>query len=321
MDVYAGLAAAHGQLTGAAVTIGSFDGVHLGHRKLIEWAIAHGRERGTRAAALTFWPHPAQVLAPKLAPPLISNRARRIELFESAGLDAVIEQPFDKAFAAILPADFEKEIWDDVGARVVVVGYDFTYGKGRNGNVDTLRAAGAKRGAMLVVVPPVSVNGLVVSSTKVREFVLAGNVEAARSLLGRPFDLEGSVVHGAGRGRTIGVPTANVAVEPSGSSATLLPGIGVYAVRVRLPDGTWAMGACNVGLNPTFRPESTDGMSARSINVEVHVLDRSLDMYGQTLRLAFIARLRAERRFPNVQALVAQIKADIDETRSVLAAE
>lgn len=314
MDVYASLDAAAGALTGAAVTIGNFDGVHLGHRALLGRALEAARAAGRPAVALTFWPHPVRVLAPDLAPPLICSRERRLELLAESGLDAVIEQPFDRAFASVPPDEFAARLLDGVGARTVVVGYDFTYGRGRAGSVDTLRAACEARGAKLEIVPPVAVNGLVVSSTKVREFVLAGNVEAAAGLLGRPFDLDGPVVRGAGRGRTIGVPTANVATD-----GLLLPAIGVYATRVRLPDGTWVAGACNVGLNPTFHPESTEGPSAQAISVEVHLLDRSMDLYGQTLRLAFIARLRAERRFPSVDTLVAQIRQDIEDTRRILA--
>lgn len=313
MKVYEGLEAAAGRLAGAAVTIGNFDGVHLGHQRLVSTARALADERDTASAALTFWPHPAKVLAPELAPPIISTRARRRELLASCGLDAVVEIPFDRTFAS-LPADtFARALLDDLGAGSVVVGYDFTYGRGREGNVDTLRAACEARGARLEIVSPVTVNGLVVSSTKVREFVLGGKVEAAEALLGRPFDLDGTVVSGKGRGRTIGVPTANV-----DAATELLPAIGVYAVRVLLPDGSWADGACNVGLNPTFTPES--GADTRALSVEVHLLDRSLDLYGQQLRLSFLARLRDERRFSSVDALVTQIRQDIADAREVLAA-
>ena len=313
MDVFPGIDAAAGRLDGAAVTIGNFDGVHLGHRRLLERAQAHARRLSSKAVALTFWPHPARLLAPDYAPPLITSRHRRLELLAEAGCDAVVEQPFDRAFADLSPAEFNALLLERLRARAVVVGYDFTYGKGRAGRVETLRLACEEQGATLEVVPPVTVDGLVASSTKVREFVLAGNVEGARTLLGRDFELEGPVVRGDGLGRTIGVPTANLAAEQE-----LVPAIGVYATRVRLPGGEWALGACNVGLNPTFHPESEGGLTSRALSIEVHVLDHSLDLYGQTLRLSFAARLRAERRFPTVAALVAQIRADILETRRLL---
>lgn len=302
-------------LSGAALAIGNFDGVHLGHRRLVQTARNLAGELGGRAAALTFWPHPARVLAPDRAPPLICTRAQRRDRLAGAGVEVLVEQPFDAAFAATVPDDFTALVLDRLGVRGVVVGYDFTYGRGRRGNVESLRAACVARGARLEVVSPVTSEGIVVSSTKVREFVLEGNVEAAAALLGRPFELEGRVVRGAGRGRSIGVPTANVAAENE-----LLPGMGVYAVRVTLPDGSAAIGACNVGLNPTFRPESTEGLTARSVSVEVHLLDRELDLYGQSLRVSFVARLRPERRFPDVPSLVAQIRDDIARTRELLSA-
>jgi riboflavin kinase/FMN adenylyltransferase len=317
MKIHSSIAAA-GKRDGA-VTIGAFDGVHLGHRRLISTAHDLAVKRGAPTMALTFWPHPARVLAPALAPPLISCRSRRRELLAEVGVEELIEQHFDSTFAHEPAEAFEVALLDGVGVREVVVGYDFTYGRGRTGNTETLRKACAARGANLVVVPAVTVDGLVVSSTKVREFVLSGNVEAASSLLGRPFDLEGPVVTGAGRGRTLGVPTANVAPETDGGETTpLLPGIGVYATRVRMPDGSFAAGACNVGVNPTFQPESTEGITAQAISVEVFILDRSEDLYGKRLRVEFVARLRPERRFATVQSLVDQIQLDIVETRRII---
>lgn len=311
MDLFPGLGEVRGALAGASLTIGTFDGLHLGHRRLVQAAVADARARGARPAVLTFRPHPARVLAPALAPALIATASQMRALFEGAGLDAVVEQPFDPAFAAVQPETFASLVLDGLGARTIVVGYDFTYGRGRAGTVESLRAACEARGARLEAIPAVTVGGLVASSTKIREFVLAGNVEGAAALLGRPFELVGTVVRGAGRGRTIGVPTANVAAENE-----LAPGIGVYAVRVRLPDGSWADGACNVGVNPTFQREG----GGREVSIEVHLLDRSLDLYGQALAVAFVARLRAERKFPSVDALVAQIRADLGDARRVLSA-
>lgn len=314
MDVYEeGLGALSGALAGAALTIGNFDGVHLGHQRLVERTVELAKNLRGKTAALTFWPHPARVLAPALAPPQVTSRRRRRQLLAEAGVEVLVEQPFTNAFAAMDPAGFEALLLDEAKVAGVVVGYDFTYGRKRAGTVATLRAACDTRGVRFEAVEPVSKAGLVVSSSKVREFVLAGNVEAAASLLGRPFDLEGTVVRGAGRGRRIGVPTANVAPDSS-----LLPCLGVYAVTVLLPDGTTCAGACNVGLNPTFQPESGSGPSSNAVSVEVHLLDRDLDLYGARLRVSFVARLRAERRFPSVDALVTQVQSDIEATRRVL---
>jgi riboflavin kinase/FMN adenylyltransferase len=322
MDVYAGLAEAVGRFPGAAVTIGAFDGVHRGHRRLIDQVRHRASALGVPAVALTFWPHPARVLNPKLSQPLISTRARRRQLLSDTGLQATIEQPFDRTFAAISPEQFESTLLDEVGARAIVVGYDFTYGHRRAGTTETLRQACTRRGATLDVVPAVTVDGLVVSSTKIREFVLSGNIEAASTLLGRPFDIEGIVVKGAARGRTIGVPTANVQPDlDPGETTPLIPGIGVYATRVWLPDGRAFAGATNVGVNPTFLPESTSGPTAQAISIEAHLLDHSSDLYGQKLRVAFVARLRPERWFPNVESLVTQIRADIEATRRIVRPE
>src|SRR5205085_7999789 len=187
------------------------------------------------------------------------------------------------------------------GVAEVVVGHDFTYGKGRAGTVESLRLATEERGVRLHVVAPVTVGGLVCSSTKVREFVLEGRVEAANMLLGRPFDLSGEVVRGAGRGRKLGWPTANIRTRNE-----LLPAVGVYAVRARLLDqqGSAIPGAANLGLNPTFRPDVALAGAAGQppLSLEVHLLDFAHDIYGRRLRVEFVHRLREERRFPGIEA-------------------
>src|ERR1700716_982160 len=230
MRIHEGLSASVGKLTGGAVAIGNFDGVHLGHQAL--FAAARRDARGP-TSALTFEPHPARLLAPAYAPPLISEKPRKRELIAAAGPEKFVDM-----VAA-------------TGVAEVVIGHDFTYGKARAGTVETLRGSLGARGVQLRVVPPVAVNGLVCSSTKVREFVLEGRVEAANMLLGRPFDLDGEVVQGAGRGRKLGWPTANIR-----TTNELLPAVGVYAVRARLlPGGPPIGGAANLGLTPTFRPD------------------------------------------------------------------
>jgi riboflavin kinase/FMN adenylyltransferase len=316
MRIHSGLSDTVHQLTHGALAIGNFDGVHLGHQALFKAAFAGS---GAPLAALTFEPHPARVLAPQYAPPLICERARKLELLESCGVTDVVEQKFDKAFAATEPFRFV-EMLIATGASEVVIGHDFTYGKSRAGGIESLREGLAARGVALRVVPVVTVNGLVCSSTKVREFVLEGRVDAANMLLGRPFDVQGEVVQGAGRGRKLGVPTANLRTLNE-----LLPAIGVYAVRAHLlgdarePKNVLG-GAANLGLNPTFRDDCAlaGGAGRPPLSLEVHLFDFARDIYGQRLRVEFVARLREERRFPGIDALKAQIAADISQAKGLL---
>ncbi len=237
-------AAASGELERASCCLGNFDGVHLGHQALFAEAVRRGRP-----AALTFSPHPGKVLQPDLAPKLISTQARKLELMESCGLAQVVVQPFDPRLRPHPPGAFEAALFDQLKVSSVVVGHDFTYGAKRGGNLSSLEAAASARGAEVVVMAPVAVDGVVVSSSKVREYMLEGRVEAAKRLLGRFFDLDGTVVPGAGRGRTIGFPTANV-----DTANELRPAPGVYAVRVcrSAEPNRWYGGAANIGVKPTF---------------------------------------------------------------------
>lgn len=302
MKVFHALTEARG-LAGCALALGNFDGVHLGHQALF----AEARRQAPLAAALTFHPHPGKVLQPALAPRLITLLPRKLELMEACGLGAVVVQPFTLEYARSSPAQFEASLLDELGARHLVVGSDFTYGAARGGDVETLRQAAAARGAQVHVVPPVTVDGLVASSSKVREYVLEGRVAAAAMLLGRPFDLEGPVVAGQSRGRTLGFPTANVQ-----TANELLPATGVYAVRVRLAgEHSWRPAVANIGVKPTF--------GGSELSVEIHLLDFQGDLYGRELRVQFLERLRAEQRFGSVAELVEQIRRDTQAARAVLA--
>lgn len=304
MQVYRTLSAA-GALRGCAVAIGNFDGVHLGHRRLFEVARELAAARGARAAALTFEPHPARVLKPKLAPPLLTPLARKLELFEACGLDAAVVQPFDLAYAATDAAAFvARDLLGHLGAAEVVVGHDFTAGRGRT-RVDGLRQLLGAGGAALTVVEPVALDGLVVSSTKIRELLLEGNVEAAAQLLARPHDVEGPVERGAGRGRGLGFATANL--HPEG----MLPANGVYAVRAEVAGARYDAVA-NVGVKPTVQRAGT-------VSLEAHLFGTDgRDLYGERLRVAFVTRLRDERRFPSLEALRAQIAEDAARAREAL---
>ncbi|HZH78225.1 MAG TPA: bifunctional riboflavin kinase/FAD synthetase [Archangium sp.] len=304
MKVFHGVTEAR-ELAGCALALGNFDGVHRGHQALF----AEARRQGTPAAALTFQPHPGKVLQPDLAPKLITLLPRKLELFAEWGLDAAVVQPFTREYARHSPRDFEASLLDVLGARHLVVGYDFTYGAARAGTADTLREAASQRGAQVHVVPPVTVDGVVASSSKVREYILEGRVSAAHRLLGRPFDLDGTVVPGAGRGRGIGFPTANVDTQNE-----LRPAPGVYAIRVRLkdePQGPWRPGAANIGVKPTF--------GGTVVTIEAHLLDFQGDLYGKELRVQFLERLRPEQRFASVAELVGQIKRDVEAARTVIA--
>src|SRR5690606_6835263 len=304
MHVYSDLSSAR-DLEGAALCMGNFDGVHLGHRALFDEAARQGRP-----AALTFWPHPGEVLQAELAPKLITTQSRKLELMQDAGLTATVVQPFTREFAATPPEDFETALLDRLKVGHLVIGADFTYGQGRRGTVATLERAAASRGAQVHVVEQVQVDGVVVSSSRIREYILDGRVGAARRLLGRPFDLDGTVVKGLGRGRQIGWPTANVDTPNE-----LRPAPGVYAIRVRfLDEGEgegWRGGAANIGVKPTF--------GGSEVTIEAHLIDFSGDLYGKRLRVQFLERLRPERRFGSVEELSNQIQRDTEAAREVIA--
>jgi riboflavin kinase/FMN adenylyltransferase len=321
MRIHSSLSESVNRLTHGAMAIGNFDGVHLGHKALFEVA-----RRRPPACALTFEPHPARLFAPQYAPPLICEKPRKRELLAECGVTDLVEQAFEAQFAALEPSQFV-DLLLATGIAEIVVGHDFTYGKGRAGTVESLRLTLEERGVRLHVVPPVAVNGLVCSSTKIREFVLEGRVEAANMLLGRPFDLDGEVVKGAGRGRKLGWPTANIR-----TGNELLPAVGVYAVRARLVGDMMSGasrdscpllgGAANLGLNPTFRPlvAQAGGSGRPPLSLEVYLFDFDQDIYGQRMRVQFIHRLREERRFPNVDALREQIGNDVAQARRLLGA-
>jgi len=302
--------------TRPAVAIGNFDGFHRGHQTLVATARRLADTTSGDLMALTFDPHPARLLAPTLAPPLIMSLQRRLELLGHAGVDIVVVEPFTGEFAALEADAFATDVLGgDLHAAHVIVGYDFSFGKGRRGDTALLEALGARVGFGVSIVRRISVHGLTCSSTKVREFALEGRVEGAEVLLGRPFELTGVVTRGAGRGRDIGFPTANLHLE-----ADLIPKAGIYAARAHLlPDGgngasgTASSFACalSVGTNPTF---VRDG----AITVEAHLLDFDGDLYDRRLRVELVQRLRDEYRFESVAALVTQIRLDIAQTRELV---
>ena len=312
MEIFEGHRALFRPLRVPAVAIGNFDGVHLGHQRLLDTAVAAARALGGDAVVFTFEPHPATVLAPQKAPPLLTSLPRKLELLARAGISACVLEPFTRELAEMSPEAFLQSILvETLGARHIVVGYDFTYGRDRAGTAASLRAFGAARGIGVDVIEPVEVNGVVVSSTRVRDLVREGDMPGARALLGRDYDLDGTVVRGDGRGARIGMPTANLAVD-----SQLLPRAGVYAVRVQLLEGADARpvpAVANLGTNPTF-------VDRTELSLEVHLLDFSGDLYGQRLRVQLVERLRGEQRFSGIDALLQQIRADIERARDILGA-
>jgi riboflavin kinase/FMN adenylyltransferase len=308
MDTFRGHTTLPRHLRNPVVAIGNFDGAHRGHVHIFREAKRLADSLGGEAVVLTFDPHPAKLLAPAYAPPLITPLPRKLELIADAGIDVAVVEPFDRAFASRTPDEFVRGVLvDGLGARHVVVGYDFTFGQKRSGNTKLLADMGQELGFGVTVVPAVTVDGIVCSSTKVREFTLQGRVDGAALVLGRDVEVEGEVVRGDGRGRTIGVPTANVRPDTE-----LLPKNGVYAGwALRPKDGKRWIAAINVGTNPTF-------VAGMNVRVEAHLFDCDEDLYGQRLRLGFVERLRDEERFASREALVAQIRDDIERTRTVM---
>jgi riboflavin kinase / FMN adenylyltransferase len=293
---------------GAVIAIGNFDGLHVGHRALIARARELAAVHRALTVALTFDPHPSALLAPANAPPMITSIARRVELLAEAGVDAVVVEPFTRALADVPAGAFVDDIViAGLRARAIVVGYDFSYGQGRTGTVDALRAHGRQAGIEVAIVPPVTVDGEIAASTKVRGQLRTGDLTRAERMLGRPWDIDGVVVHGAKRGRAIGVPTANIKPEVD---LTIAPGI--YAVTLSVEGGPAMPAVASLGTNPTF-------VEAGRLVLEVHVLDWSGDLYDRRVRTTFIARLRDELRFDSVEALVAQIQRDLSEARTLLA--
>jgi riboflavin kinase/FMN adenylyltransferase len=294
------------QWTGGAIALGNFDGVHRGHQALIARAAAEARTLEAPLVALTFEPHPRRFFVPDTGPFRLTLPPAKVRLLEGCGVQAVLAQRFDPAFAAISAQAFvDNVLLQGMGARHVVCGYDFTFGARRSGNVERLRELAAERALGVTVLDPVMREGEIYSSTRIREALRAGWASEASELLGHHWEIEGVVEQGDQRGRTIGFPTANVALGEH-----LRPRFGVYAVRA-LVDGQWRNGVANLGKRPT--------VGKLQENFEVHLFDFSRDLYGQVLRVALIDFIRPEMKFSGLDALKAQIAADGEAARRLLA--
>mgnify|MGYP005849519337 CR=1 FL=1 len=286
----------------STVTIGVFDGVHLGHRHLISHAVRRAQLQGIRSVAITFDPHPRAVLAKGEPVQYLTDLAERSRLIREVGIDVVATLKFTPVVAGLTAEAFMEEVKARLGLIELWVGPDFALGRARHGTVPVLRAIGAQMGFTVNTVEPLVLEGVVVSSSTIRKMLSQGDVEAAARLLGRPYALEGVVRHGDHRGRLLGFPTANLDLDPS----RVTPEDGVYVAVARLPNGTLPAVA-NIGVRPSFGPGNR--------GLEVHVLDFSGDLYGQHIRVEFLHRLRPEVRFASVVDLQAQIRRDAEAAR------
>jgi riboflavin kinase/FMN adenylyltransferase len=288
--------------TETSLTIGNFDGVHLGHRELLRRTVAHARELGSLAVVLTFSPHPIRFFSPKARFYEITGTEEKAERMEELGVDALVVESFDGGIGGMAPEAFARTVVRGrMGARFVTVGYDFTFGKGRTGSPAMLSRLGRELGFSVDVVPPLLRGGAIVSSSRIRDLLLGGRVREASVLLCRPYRMSGTVVAGAARGRKLGFPTANVRFAQE-----LVPLPGVYVVDADVGAGP-VRGVANVGFNPTF--------GENSLGLEVHLLDFDGDLYGRAIAVEFLDRIRDERKFNSVEELVRQIGKDVRHAR------
>ncbi len=290
---------------GGVLTVGNFDGVHLGHQEILRTVVTRARELDAPAAAMTFDPHPVKVLRPAEAPRLLTTMPQRLQLLERTGVDATLVVPFVRELARMRAEEFVREVLvRRLAIREVHIGSNFRFGADREGTVGLLQAMGRELGFEANGVPPVVVEGDVVSSTRVRRAVARGKVEEAWALLGRPSFVDGNVFRGERLGRRLGFPTLNIAVENE-----LFPAHGVYVTVVHIPSfGRSFPSVTNIGVRPTVYENYTT-------TVESHLLDFTADVYREKVRLFFLHRLRDEKVFGSTLQLVAQIRRDVEETR------
>jgi len=289
------------------LAVGVFDGVHLGHKSLLSRLLERARERDLLSGVVTFDPHPLKVLSPKTRLPFLADLEQRKALLKDEGVSVVIVLPFTRELARLSAAQFVGLLRNYLRLRELVIGPDFTLGRDREGNASTLRTLGEDMGFAVTVVPPVKVNGDVVSSTAIREALAGGDLKRVRSLVGRPFSLHGRVVRGASRGAKLDFPTANLEVDPGQA----LPAEGVYATWVYVAGRAYES-MTNIGRRPTF--------GGRRSGVEVYILGYQGNLYGQELKIDIMERLRGERQFDTVEALKSQIVEDIEQGRAILSA-
>lgn len=292
------------RLEGTCVTIGNFDGVHLGHQALIRSVTEKAQAMNLPAVVVTFWPHPLQVLAGSHAPPMLNDQAERTRLLRELGVNLTLELPFSRELAAMTPDDFTRDVLLPLRCRYLFIGYDFSLGKGRSGNADVLSALGKRYDFGVEQLDPVIVNDAVVSSSRMRDLMRAGDMWELQQMAGRFHTISGKVVRGYGRGAGLGYPTANV--QPRD---VMLPRVGVYATWIGTQRFLWPS-VTNVGVNPTFGNDK--------ISVESFLLNATVDLYDQDVTLYFVQRLRDERRFASLEELKSRISKDVALARGIL---
>ncbi|MFB0508387.1 MAG: bifunctional riboflavin kinase/FAD synthetase [Thermodesulfobacteriota bacterium] len=305
MNIIIGIENIDRKFRNPVLTLGNFDGVHLGHQKIFKSVKEEAQKIDGEAIVFTFDPHPLQVLAPQRCPPPLTPFKKKLMLMEMVGIDVIIVATFDFDLANITPETFVEQILvDKIGAKKILVGYNYYFGKDRKGNVEMLIRLGRQFGFEVKVIEAVKVNDTPVSSSKIRELIQCGEMRQAAQLLGRNYRLIGKVIWGTGRGKELGCPTANLEI-PNG----LYPKTGVYAVEAILGNKTYP-GVANVGYNPTF--------GENPLSVEVHILDFTRDIYGEEIQLIFLERIRDEEAFEDPDSLVRQMRKDIDVARKIL---
>lgn len=305
MDIIIGIENIRRKFRNPVLTLGNFDGVHLGHQKIFRAVKEEAQRIGGEAIVFTFDPHPLQILAPGKCPPSITPFKKKLMLMEMLGIDVIIVATFDLELANITPEGFVKQILvDTIGIKKILVGYNYYFGKNRSGNVEMLVRLGEQFGFEVMIIEAIKVNDIPVSSSKIREFIQSGKMKQAAQLLGRNYRLIGKVIWGTGRGKELGCPTANLEILNG-----LYPKTGVYAVDVMVGDKTHA-GVTNVGYNPTF--------GRNPLSVEVHILDFHRNIYGEEIQLIFFERIRDERIFEDRDSLIRQMRNDVDVARKIL---
>ncbi len=292
------------RFTNSIITLGNFDGLHLGHQELIRMVISRAKETGALSMVVTFRPHPLKILCPEKCPPLISIYEEKIRLIEDLGIDVLVKIPFSLEFAGMTPEAFVKEVLCGMlGAKEIFVGANYRFGRERKGTVQTLRDLGRECGFAVREVGQISLDGEVISSTQIRHLLKDGEVGQAARLLGRPYAITGIVVRGDGRGRTLGFPTANIAPKHA-----IIPAHGVYAVKLFVRDRLYD-GIANIGIRPTFSKET--------LSIEAYLFGFDEDIYGEEISVYFFEKIRDEKKFGCIGDLVSQIRQDIERAKQL----
>jgi riboflavin kinase/FMN adenylyltransferase len=306
MELIIGIDRIRRVLRNPVVALGNFDGIHRGHQLILKRTKQEAKQAKGESIVFTFEPHPPKILRPHDCPPLITPFKKKMLLIQNAGIDVVICATFTREFSAMTPAEFIASVLvDRIGIHKAVVGYNYCFGRDRDGCAEDLKRYAGKHGFEVIIVDPVRLGNQIVSSSVIRDLIQRGEMLEASRFLGRHFMVLGKVIWGTARGRLMGIPTANIEILNE-----LYPRNGVYAVKLTINDQTYK-GVANVGVNPTF--------SNNRFSVEVHIFDFGQEIYGREIQVAFIQRIRDEKAFKTPEKLVQQIRKDIDQAKQILA--